>query len=164
MLTDSPPASISSEEEDWLVKPIPQSWFPPRQQSGESLPEFWSCPLQHHPTCDDRSSFRPPVVQQRFTCVPQPQFLPDNAYGNYPPAQIERDINLGLDLIQEESLPQEESSMDIIPAETAQRPTNKLEDLEEMYSSKLMQHHFALAVNQGEWTISKQYQDIAKLP
>ena len=41
MLTDSPPASLSSEEEDWLVKPIPQSWFSPRQQSGESLPEFW---------------------------------------------------------------------------------------------------------------------------
>ena len=54
--------------------------------------------------------------------------------------------------------------MDTIPAETAQRPTNESEDLGEMYSSKLMQHHFALAVNQGEWTISKQYQDIAKLP
>ena len=33
-----------------------------------------------------------------------------------------------------------------------------------MYSSKWMQHHFTLAVNQGEWTIPKQYQDIAKLP
>ena len=40
MLTDSPPAFPSLKEEDWLVKPIPQSWFPPRQQSGESLPEF----------------------------------------------------------------------------------------------------------------------------
>ena len=26
-----------------------------------------------------------------------------------------------------------------------------------------MQHYFALAVNQGEWTVQKQYQDIAKL-
>ena len=136
MLTDSPPASLSLEEEDWLVKSIPQSWFPPKQQSGESLPEFQPCPHQHHPTHDDRSPFRPPVVQQRSTCVPQPQFLPDNVYGNHSPAQIERDINLGLDLIQEESSPQEESSMDIIPAETVQRPTNELEDLGEMYSSK----------------------------
>ena len=47
MLTDSPPASLSSEEEDWLVKPIPQSWFPPKQQSGESLPEFRSHPHQY---------------------------------------------------------------------------------------------------------------------
>ena len=57
MLTDSPPASTSSEE-DWLVKPISQSWFPPKQQSGESLSEFWSCPHQHHPTHDDRSCFQ----------------------------------------------------------------------------------------------------------
>ena len=62
MLTDSPPASLSLEEEDWLVKPIPQSWFPPRQQSGESLSKFRSYPHQHYPTHDDRSSFRPPVV------------------------------------------------------------------------------------------------------
>ena len=54
--------------------------------------------------------------------------------------------------------------MDIIPAEIVQRPTNELEDLGEMYSSKWMQHHFSLAVDQGEWTVSKQYQDIAKLP
>ena len=54
--------------------------------------------------------------------------------------------------------------MDTIPAETVQRPTNELEDLEEMYSSKWMQHHFALALNQGEWNVLKQYQDIAKLP
>ena len=47
--------------------------------------------------------------------------------------------------------------MYIIPAETAQRPTNELEDLGEMYSSKWMQYHFALAVNQGEWNVSKQY-------
>ena len=43
--------------------------------------------------------------------------------------------------------------MDIIPTKIVQKPTNKLEDLGEMYSSKWMQHHFALAVNQGEWTI-----------
>ena len=151
MLINSPPASPSLEEEDWLVKPIPQSWFPPRQQSGESLPEFQSHSHQHHPTHDDRSSFRPLVVQQRSTCIPQPWFLPDNAYGNHPPAQIKREINLELDPIQEESSPQEESSMDIIPAKIVQRPTNELEDLEEMYSSKWMQHHFALAVDQGEW-------------
>ena len=119
MLTDSSSASLSLEEEDWLVKSISQSWFPPRQQSGESLPEFWSCPHQHHPIHDDRLSFRPLVVQQRFTCIPQPQCLPDNAYGNHPPAQIKRDINLGLDPIQEESSPQEESFMDIISAERA---------------------------------------------
>ena len=53
--------------------------------------------------------------------------------------------------------------MDIIPAETVQRLTNELEDLGEIYSSKWIQHHFALAVNQGEWNISKKYQDIAKL-
>ena len=41
MLTDSPPASLSSEEEDWLVKPISQSWFPPRQQSRELLHEAY---------------------------------------------------------------------------------------------------------------------------
>ena len=147
-----------------LVKPIPQGWFPSRQQSGESIPEFQSCPHQHHPTYDDRSTFRPPVVQWRSTCISQPQFLPDNAYGNCPTAQIERDINQELDPIQEESSPQEESSMDIMPAKTVQRPTNKLEDLGEMYSSEWMQHHFALAVDQEKWTISKQYQDIAKLP
>ena len=61
-------------------------------------------------------------------------------------------------------MPQEESSMDIIPAETVQRPTNELEDLGKMYSSKWMQHHFALAVDQGKWNVPKQYQDIAKLP
>ena len=119
MLTDSPPASPSLEEEDWLVKSIPQSWFPPTQQSGESLPEFWSCPHKHHPTCNDRSSFRLSVIQQRSTHVPQPSFSLDNAYGNHPPAQIKRDINLGLDPIQEESSPQEESFMDIISAERA---------------------------------------------
>ena len=119
MLTDSPPASLSSKEEDWLVKSIPQSWFPPRQQSGESLPEFQPCPHQHHPTHDDRSPFRPPVVQQKSAHISQPQFLRDNAYGNHPPAQIERDINLGLDPTQEEPLSQEESSMDIIPTEIA---------------------------------------------
>ena len=54
MLTDSPPASPSLEEEDWLVKPIPQSWFPSRQQFGESLPEFQSHPHQHHSTHNDR--------------------------------------------------------------------------------------------------------------
>ena len=47
--------------------------------------------------------------------------------------------------------------MDIIPAEIAQRPTNELEDLGEMYSSKWMQHHFALAVDQEEWSVLKQY-------
>ena len=86
MLTDSPPASLSVEEEDWLVKPISQSWFPPRQQSEESLPEFRSCPHQHHPTCDDKSSFRPQVVQQKSTHIPQPQFLSNTAYGSCPPA------------------------------------------------------------------------------
>ena len=54
-------------------------------------------------------------------------------------------------------MPQEESSMDIIPTKRAQRPTNELEDLGEMHSNKWMQHHFALAVDQGEWTIPKQY-------
>ena len=104
------------------------------------------------------------MVQRKSTHVSQPQFLPDNAYGNFPPTQISRDINLGLDPIQEESLPQEESSMDVISAEIVQRPTNELEDLGEMYSSKWMQHYFTLTIDQGEWNIPKQYWDIAKLP
>ena len=48
--------------------------------------------------------------------------------------------------------------------ETDNQPTNEQEDLGQMYSSKWLRHHFALAVDHGDWTVPKHYCDIAKLP
>jgi len=102
MLTDLPP----STEEEKTVEPsgiLPRIWLPPRQQPDETLPEFRLRPHQHHPTRDEQSTFRPVAKQRRSSCIPVPRILPDNAHGNRPVIEIERDMTRGLDTIQEES-------------------------------------------------------------
>ena len=71
----------------------------------------------------------------------QPRILPDNTYGDLPPVQIKRNLQQGMDPIQEKS-----SSMQAEPSQSAQVPTNKEEDLGQMYSSQWIRHHFTMAV------------------
>ena len=52
----------------------------------------------------------------------QPRILPDITYGDLPPVQIERNLQQGMDPIQEES-----SSMQAEPSQSAQAPTNKMD-------------------------------------
>ena len=74
-----------------------------------------------------------------------PRILPDNAHGNRPAIDIERDMTRGLDTIQEEPT----STMDVTP-------TNEEDgDLGTMYSSKWMRQLFNMAVRSG--SIPKHY-------
>ena len=66
--------------------------MPPRQQSGEILTEFCSHPHYYHPLQDAQSIFHPPIEQGRSIWTVQPRILPDNAYGNLSPMQIERNL------------------------------------------------------------------------
>jgi len=80
-----------------------------------------------------------------------PRILPDNAHGDRPAVEIEREMIRGLDIIQEEST----ITMDITP-------TNEDDDdLGQMYSSKWMRQLFNMAVRSG--SIPKHYRDILKL-
>jgi len=80
-----------------------------------------------------------------------PRILPDNAHGNRPAIDIERDMTRGLDTIQEEQI----STMDVTP-------TNEEDsDLGTMYSSKWMRQLFNMAVGSGSFP--KHHQDIFKL-
>ena len=82
---------------------VQPNWMPPRQQSGETLMEFCSHPHHYHPLWDVQSTFHPPVEQRRSTWTMQPRILPDNTYGDLPTVQIKRNVQWGLDPIQEES-------------------------------------------------------------
>ena len=68
--------------------------------------------------------------------------MPDNAYGNHPPVEIERDLQQGEDLNQD------------------QKPTNE-EDLRDLYSAKFF--NCILASAAPAFNIPKQYKDVAKL-
>ena len=68
--------------------------------------------------------------------------MPDNAYGNCPPVEVERDLQQGGDQNRD------------------QKPTNE-EDLGGLYSVKFFNH--ILASVAPAFNISKQYKDVAKL-
>ena len=63
------------------------------------------------------------------------QVLPDNAYRNRPPIEIERDLQQGLDAIQEERMIVEPTPVEL------PKPTNEEDDIRDMYSSKWIRHH-----------------------
>ena len=68
--------------------------------------------------------------------------MPDNAYGNHPPIEIERDLQQGGD------------------PNWDQKPTNE-EDLGDLYSAKFF--NCILASAAPAFNIPKQYKDVAKL-
>ena len=68
--------------------------------------------------------------------------MPDNAYGNHPPVEIERDLQQGGDPNQD------------------QKPTNE-EDLGDLYSAKFF--NCILASAAPAFNIPKQYKDVTKL-
>ena len=68
--------------------------------------------------------------------------MPDNAYGNCPPVEIERDLQQGGDPNRD------------------QKPTNE-EDLGDLYSAKFFNH--ILTSTAPAFNIPKQYKDVAKL-
>ena len=88
----------------------------------------------------------------------QSRILPDNAYGDLPPVQIERNLQQEMDPIQEES-----SSMQAKPSQSAQVPTNEEEDLGQMYSSQWIRYHFTMVVESAPVPIPKQCCDILKM-
>jgi len=127
MLTDSPPSSQEKE----TLKPsgiLPRIWLPSRQQPDKTLPEFRSRPHQHHPTRDERSTFRPVAEQCWSSGISVPRILPDNTHGDRPTIEMERDMTRGLDTIQEE------------PTNTIDITSTNEEDSDhgQMYSSKWM--------------------------
>ena len=63
-----------------------------------------------------------------------------------------------MDPIQEES-----SSMQAEPPQSAQVPTNKEEDLGQMYSLQWIRHHFTMVMESAPVPVPKQYHDILKM-
>ena len=49
------------------------------------------------------------------------------------------------------------------PSQSAQVPTNKEEDLGQIYSSQWIRHHFTMAVESAPILVPKQYHDILKM-
>ena len=84
--------------------------------------------------------------------------MPDNAYGDLPLVQIERNLQQEMDPIQEES-----SSIQAEPSQSAQAPINEGEDLGQMYSSQWIRHYFTMAVESAPVPAPKQYRDILKM-
>ena len=68
--------------------------------------------------------------------------MPDNAYGNHPPVEVERDLQQGGDPNQDQKLTNEE-------------------DLGDLYSAKFF--NCILASTISAFNIPKQYKDVAKL-
>ena len=68
------------------------------------------------------------MEERRSTHIPQPRFIPDSAYGDRIPLAIERDIQEGLDPIQEDEPQPITVEEDIIP-------TNQQDDINNMYSN-----------------------------
>ena len=64
----------------YIPESVLANWMPPRQ-AREQLVEFRELPHQYHPLRDERSTFQPPVEEQRSTCIPQSRIISDNAYG-----------------------------------------------------------------------------------
>ena len=88
--------------------------------------EFRALPHQYCPLQDERSTFQPPMEEQRSTHIPRPRFIPDNAYSEQPPVAIKKDIREGLELIQENE--PNSVDQDVIS-------TNQQDDINDMYSS-----------------------------
>ena len=93
----------------------------------------------------------PPTYRSVSPAIPEPRrgqrpchsrIMPDNAYGNHPPVEIERDLQQGRDQNQD------------------QKPTNE-EDLGDFYSAKFF--NCILASTAPAFNIPKQYKDVAKL-
>ena len=84
--------------------------------------------------------------------------LPNNAYRNRPPIEIERDLQQGLDAIQEKWIIVEPTPVKL------PKPTNEEDDIGDMYSSKWIRHHMTLAVDSSPNPLPKHYKDILKLP
>jgi hypothetical protein len=99
---------------------------------------------------EERTLFCPPVEARRSSRIPVPRIIPDSTYGDRPLIQIERDLR-GLAPIQEESMQAEP------------RPTNKEDDIGQMYSSKWISYHLSMAVETTNAPLPKQYRDILKL-
>ena len=129
--------------------------MPPRQ-SRERLVEFRALPHQYRPMRDERSTFRPPVEERRSTRIPRPRFIPDSVYGDRPPLAIERDIQEGLDLIQEDEPQPQRVEEDIVP-------TNQQDDINDMYSNAWFRSHMSNAVEAADRIVPKQYRDFLKL-
>ena len=114
--------ATSEEEEQPEEGLFTQAWLPPKQSPDETLTQFRARPHQYHLNRDKRSLFRPPTEARRSTCIPVSWVLPDNAYGNRPPIEIERDLQQGLDAIQEERMVVEWSCKGIPGNENYKRP------------------------------------------
>ena len=136
--------TTSEEEEQPEEGLFTRAWLPPRQSPEETLTQFRARPHQYHLNRDER--------------FPVSRVLPDNAYGNRPAIKIERDLQQGLDAIQEER-------MIVEPTPAAlPRPTNEDDDIGDMYSSKWICHHMTLAVDSSPSPLPKTYKDVLKLP
>ena len=53
--------------------------------------------------------------------------------------------------------------MQVEPSQSAQVPTNKKEDLGQMYSSQWIRHHFTMVVESAPVPVPKQYHNILKM-
>ena len=60
-------------------------------------------------------------------------------------------------------IPEESSSIQAEPSQSVQIPTNEEEDLEQMYSSQWIRHHFTMVVESAPVPVPKQYCDILKM-
>ena len=109
-----------------------RAWLPSKQSPDEMLTQFWARPHQYHLNRDERLLFRPPTEARRSTHIPVSRILPDNAYGNIPPIEIEWDLQQGLDTIQEERMVVEPTLVKLL------KQTNEEDDIGDMYSSKWM--------------------------
>ena len=105
---------------------------------------------QQPPDDSPHPSVPPPTYRSISPAIPEPRrgqrprhprIMPDNAYGNCPPVEIERDLQQGGD------------------TNWNQKPTNE-EDLGDLYSAKFL--YRILASTAPAFNIPKQYKDVAK--
>ena len=109
-------------------------------------------PGDQHPSDDPpHPSVPPPTYRSVSPAIPKPRrgqrphhprIMPDNAYGNCPPVEIERDLQQGGDPNQDQKLTNEE-------------------DLGDLYSAKFFNHILASAA--PAFNMPKQYKNVAKL-
>ena len=106
---------------------------------------------QQPPDDPPHSSVSPPTYRLVSPAISEPRrdqrpchprIMPDNAYGNHPPVEIERDLQQGGDPNQDQKLTNEE-------------------DLGDLYSAKFF--NCILASTISAFNIPKQYKDVAKL-
>ena len=107
---------------------------------------------QQLPDNPPHPSVPPPTYRLVSPAIPKPRraqrpchprIMPNNAYGNHPPVEIERDLQQGRD------------------PNWDQNPTNE-EDHGDLYSAKFFSCILASAA--PAFNIPKQYKDVAKLP